>query len=208
MAFTDYKNIEQVIKKIPVKIINEKYFPDNLQIALPDWFIEDLNFSMSVKSSQENEAFYEEFFIVPFLKEVWKKHKRLKVWSHSYIQYDNDLSGNPDYLISGLVEENNYEIIQNPLLAVVQAKQQNFIAGWGQCLAAMIACRKINETDEAEKKEIPVFGIVSTGEIWQFAKLEDNVLSKHPFPVSIGNPEHLAGILDYIFTECEKYATL
>lgn len=208
MAFTDYKNMEQVIRKMPVKIINEKCFPDNLQTDLPDWFIDDLNFSLSVKSSQENEVFYEEFFIVPFLKEVWKRHRQLKVWSHFYIRYDDNLSGNPDYIISGLTEEKSYEIIKNPLLAVVQAKQQNFVTGLGQCLAAMIACRKINEADETlEQKEIPVFGIVSTGEVWQFAKLEENVMSKHPVPVSIGNPEWLAAILDYIFAECEKYAT-
>ena len=94
MAFTDYKNMEQVIRKIPVKIINKKFFPDDIQINLPEWFLEDLNFSLSVKSSQENEVFYEEFFIVPFLKQVWKSHRRLKVWSHSYIRYDDDFSGN------------------------------------------------------------------------------------------------------------------
>ena len=99
-----------------------------------------------------------------------------------------------------------YEVMSTPLLAVVQAKQQNFIAGWAQCLAAMIACQKLNDADETlEEKDIPIYGIVSTGEVWQFAKLEKDVLRKHPVPASIENPEHLAGILDYIFGECEQH---
>ncbi|MCP4698549.1 MAG: hypothetical protein GY862_17120 [Gammaproteobacteria bacterium] len=206
MAFTDYINMGQVIKKNPVKVLNKKCLAENLDLSLPEWFIEDLNFSLSVKSSQENETFYEEFLIVPFLKEVWKKHPLLKVWSHWPLHYDKDFSGNPDYLISGIVKEQMYEVMNTPLLAVVQAKQQNFTAGWAQCLAAMIACQKLNDADETlEEKDIPIYGIVSTGEVWQFAKLDKDILRKHPVPASIENPEHLAGILDYIFGECEQH---
>ena len=206
MAFTDYISMEQVIKKIPVKVLNEKCLAENLDLSLPEWFLEDMNFSLSIKSSQENETFYEEFLIVPFLKEVWKKHSLLKVWSHWPLYYDKDLSGKPDYLISGILEEQMYEVMSTPLLAVVQAKQQNFIAGWAQCLAAMIACQKLNDADETlEEKDIPIYGIVSTEEVWQFARLEKDVLRKHPVPASIENPEHLAGILDYIFGECEQH---
>jgi len=107
---------------------------------LPDWFLQDITFALSIKSSQGNEAFYEEFFIVPFLKEVWKHHRNVKVWSHIYIRYDDDLCGNPDYIVSALHEAHTYEVLSTPLLAAIQAKQQNFIAGWRQCLAAMLAC--------------------------------------------------------------------
>ena len=179
MAFTDYKSIEQVLQKESVKILNETFLPEHLTKDLPEWFLDDITFALSTKSSQENEMFYEEFFIVPFLKEMWKHHRRIKVWSHVYIKYDDDLCGNPDYLISSLREENTYEVLSTPLLAVVQAKQQNFIAGWGQCLAAMLACQKIN-AEQAEHTGTlpPVYGIVSTGEVWEFGKLEGQTLRK------------------------------
>ena len=53
---------------------------------------------------------------------------------------------------------------------------------------------------------IPVYGIVSTGELWQFAKLEDQVMTRHPLPFSAAYPGQLAGILNHIFGECERHA--
>ena len=208
MAFTDYKSIEQVLQKESVTILNDPFLPEDTSIDLPEWFLQDMTFALSIKSSQENEVFYEEFFIVPFLKEIWKHHRNIKVWSHVYIKYDDDLCGNPDYVVSSLREEHTYEVLSTPLLAAVQAKQQTFLAGWGQCLAAMLACHKINMKNLPESSSLlPVYGIVSTGEIWEFGKLEDHILRKYPAPLSIANPRQLAGALEYIFTECERNAS-
>ncbi|WP_133511607.1 hypothetical protein [Candidatus Thiosymbion oneisti] len=205
MAFIDYKSMEDVLRKEPVIILNEAFLPEQVTRDLPDWFLQDITFALSIKRSQENEAFYEEFFIVPFLKEIWKHHRNIKVWSHIYIQYDDDLCGNPDYIVSALHEAHSYEVLSTPLLAAIQAKQQNFIAGWGQCLAAMLACQKINADHPRDDQPLPpVYGIVSTGEIWEFGKLEAHTLKKYPAPISIANPVQLAGVLDYIFSECER----
>ena len=206
MAFTDYKNMEEFAKKHGVTILNQSCLPAHLKAELPQWFLEDLEFALHVKSSEENEAFYEEFLIAPFLKEAWKKHQRLKVWSHTYLKYDEELSGTPDYLVSVTPAENAYEMLCHPLVAVAQAKREDFIGGWGQCLSAMAACQQINAADKTlDYPQIPIYGIVSTGELWQFAKLEGAVMSKHPLPASIAEPERVAGILDYLFAECEKY---
>jgi len=114
--------MEEVLRKEPVLILNEAFLPEQMTGGLPDWPLQDITFSLSVKSSQE---------IVPFLKEIWKLHRNVKVWSHIYIQYDDDLCGNSDYIVSALHEAHTYEILSTPLLAEIQAKQQNFIAGCG-----------------------------------------------------------------------------
>jgi len=44
----------------------------------------------------------------------------------------------------------------------------------------------------------PVYGIVSTGEIWEFGKLEAHTLKKYPALISIANQLQLVGVLDYI----------
>ncbi len=49
---------------------------------------------------------------------------------------------------------------------LVEAKQDNFEAGWAQCLAEMIAAQRLNET-----AQIIIYGIVSNGNLWQFGKL-------------------------------------
>jgi len=205
MAFTDYKSMEDVLRKEPVIVLNEEFLPKQVKKDLPDWFLQDITFALSIKSSQENEAFYEEFFIVPFLKEIWKHHRNIKVWSHIYIQYDDDLCGNPDYIVSALHEAHSYEMLSTPLLAAIRAKQQNFIAGWGQCLATMLACQKINADHPRDDKPLPpVYGIVSTGEIWEFGKLEAHTLKKISSPDFNCQPGPTCGSVGYIFSECER----
>ncbi len=45
MAFSDFQNIEQVISQYPLEIRSGKFIPD-VELELPDLFIENLNFSL------------------------------------------------------------------------------------------------------------------------------------------------------------------
>lgn len=199
MAFSRFKNIEQVIKKYPLKIQKEKFLPA-VEKLLPSCFIEDLNFLIEMKSFDENENFYGESFIFPFLREAWKGHRKLKLWIRRTLVYDDELSGELDYLLSSLPE---YEVIDKlinkPILAIAEVKTENFTQGWAQCLAGMIACQKINDN-----LDITIYGIVSTGFMWEFCKLEGNTLIKDPMSCFINNPHELFGNLDFVFAECEK----
>ena len=49
MAFSDFQNIEQVIGKYPLKIRQERFIPD-VELELPGLFIENLDFSLEMKS--------------------------------------------------------------------------------------------------------------------------------------------------------------
>ncbi|MCP4112013.1 MAG: hypothetical protein GY749_41880 [Desulfobacteraceae bacterium] len=69
-------------------------------VSVPDWFKEEIRFSLLNRGEEDKEAFTCEFIIVPFLKEAWKRHPRLSLFSHVQIKAD-DLTVMPDYLISG-----------------------------------------------------------------------------------------------------------
>jgi hypothetical protein len=69
------------------------------------------------------------------------------------------------YLISKRSELGKI-ILEHPLLAVAEAKKDNFSAGWAQCGLEMIAIQKINRDDD-----LSVHGLVSNGEIWKMARL-------------------------------------
>ena len=198
MPFSEFKNINMVLEKYPLRIKREKFLPDAM-LELPDWFIENLDFSIENGQINESEFFYCEAFIYPFLQEAWKRHQKLQLWSHQSIYYSDELSGEPDYLLSYIPDEVIRNIINKPLLAVVEAKKENFTEGWGQCLAELIACQYINDDEN-----ITIYGIVTSGELWQFAKLKGEVFTGHTLPASIDNIEKIMGILDYIFGECEK----
>jgi hypothetical protein len=199
MAFSNFKNIKQVIKQYPLKIKQDRFLPDS-SIEIPEWFIDNMNFSLDTQAIDENEFFFRENFIFPFLQQTWKRHhQNLKLWSHQTFAYDDNLCGEPDYFVSALRDEVIDKLVNTPLLAVAEAKKQNFEEGWGQSLAEMIACQKINQDDQ-----LTVYGIVSTGIIWEFGKLEHNTFTKHPLSYSIAEPQKIFGNLDFIFAECEK----
>ena len=198
MAFSNFKNIEQVIERYPLKIVQQRFLPD-VQGELPELFLENLEFSLRRQAVDENEAFLRESLIFPFLHHVWKRHDCLKIWANRSLYYDDILSGEPDYFLSRWPDEVTDKLVISPMLAVVEAKRQDFEEGWGQCLAAMLACQKLNGD-----KPLTVFGIVSTGLIWEFGKLEGACFTRDPIAHSLESPQKLAGLLDALFAECEK----
>lgn len=198
MAFSDFKNINMVLEKYPLRIKREQFIPDRAS-DVPAWFLENLDFVMKKRQVNENEFFACEVLIYPFLQEAWKRHVTLQLWIKQAIHDTAELSGEPDYLVSYIPNEAIRQMITTPLLAVVEAKQEKFSEGWGQCVAEMIACQHLNHAPQ-----VPVYGIVTSGELWQFGKLREDVFTENAYPVAIENPVKILGALDYIFTECEQ----
>lgn len=57
-------------------------------------------------------------------------------------------------------------MISAPVIAIVEAKNEDIKSGLGQCIAEMVAAQIFNEH---ENNEIPtIYGIVTSGEIWKF----------------------------------------
>ena len=82
------------------------------------------------------------------------------------------LTGFCDYLIA---RSSEFFFVRAPIVAVVEAKKEDLIAGLGQCAAEMVAIRLFNEREESS---IPVvYGCVTSGNLWKFLKLEGPTLS-------------------------------
>jgi hypothetical protein len=81
------------------------------------------------------------------------------------------LTGYCDYLIARSPE---FYYVQGPVMAVVEAKKEDIVAGLGQCAAELVALQLFNER---EGTPLPaVFGCVTTGNNWRFLKLADKAL--------------------------------
>jgi hypothetical protein len=63
--------------------------------------------------------------------------------------------------------------VRAPLVTVVEAKKNDVEAGIGQCVAQMIGARLVNQ--RAGAGDGPVFGCVTTGEVWQFLRLDGSI---------------------------------
>jgi len=115
--------------------------------------------------------------------------------------YDSDLTGIPDYIVS-TKSELGKTVLGLPIIVVTEAKQNNFTEGWGQCLAEMLASQKINREDM-----LPVYGIVTDGEVWQFGRLVKDVFTKNRTRLPVDNIDRLFGALSHIIETAEKYRT-
>ncbi len=199
MAFSDYKTLESVKAKYPHIYIQEgKFIPNNLLFIEVNPYLQDeIDFNISTYKS--NEFLAAENLVSPILRAAWRPYSDcINYWSHQGIKYDDDLSGVPDFLFTNL-DHKQYKIMSYPILTSVEAKAENFVEGWSQCIVQMLACQKLNS-----KPNVVVFGIVTTGKFWEFAKLEDNIVVIHSASYAIENLPKLMTILDYLLNEAKK----
>ena len=197
MPFSSYKSLSAVIKKFQIKYVQTNFVLEAEFPVKDDFKSElDLLFTDGVIDNSENAIC--ENLIYPVLKEVWKFYRtKLTLWSHQTLIYDEDLSGVPDYIVT---QRNPLATIvfDKPYFLAVEAKQDKFEEGWGQCLAEMIAVQRIN--DDLEKT---VFGIVSNGKVWQFGKLNVDIFSRSRNFYTIQELDKLFAAVNYIFQQCE-----
>lgn len=197
MPFSSYKNISAVIKKFQIKYVQTNFILET-EFPVKDDFKSELDLLFTDGVIDNSESAICENLIYPVLKEVWKFYRsKLTLWSHQTLIYDEDLSGVPDYIVT---QRNPLATIvfDKPYFLAVEAKQDKFEEGWGQCLAEMIAVQRIN--DDLEKT---VFGIVSNGKVWQFGKLNADIFTRSRNLYTIEELDKLFAAVNYIFQQCE-----
>jgi hypothetical protein len=199
MAFSNYKTLELIKEKYPqIVVINEKIIPQNLPELLVNPLLAE-EIEMNLLTYRSNEYYATEGLVSPVLRAAWRKYmNEINFWTHQSITYDDDLSGVPDFMFTNL-DQKQYKIMSYPILTSVEAKSENFVEGWSQCIVQMLACQKLNT-----KPNVVIFGIVTTGKIWEFGKLEGNHAIIHPNSYSIENLPKLMTILDYLLSEAKK----
>ena len=67
--------------------------------------------------------------------------------------------------------------LRAPLVTIVEAKKNDIDAGLGQCIAQMVAAQMFNE--RAGRTGV-VYGCVTTGEDWQFLRLDGQAVLIDP----------------------------
>jgi hypothetical protein len=134
-----------------------------------------------------------EMIIAPILFEVRRLAPR-RIGFFSGIRFDvapeRGLAGYCDFILSRSPAQ---LVIRAPILTVVEAKNENIKAGFGQCIAEMVAARMFNEREG--EGPTTIFGAVTTGSAWRFLKLErDSVFADQP-EYNLSQIEKILGIL-------------
>ncbi len=123
----------------------------------------------------------------------------LPVWSHMRFDVDEKvgLIGIPDFLIAPASPIGT--TFNKPVICVAEAKKENFNEGWAQALSEMIAAQNFNQNES-----MTIFGIVTTGNIWQFASLKNQILTMDVISYSaLENLQKLFNCLNWLFAEAK-----
>lgn len=196
MSFSMYKNIGEVLKEFQI-IYTEDNFIQSIPFNISDYFRSDLYTVMRDGVVDCSEYAICENLIYPVLKEVWKNYaSKFIIWSHHSLNYDEKLSGFPEYILARRSPLGKV-VFDQPYFLLVEAKQDKFKEGWGQCLAEMIAAQRLNQDP------VIIFGLVSNGDRWQFGKLENKYFTKNIIFYTIQELDQLFAAINYIFKQCE-----
>lgn len=196
MSFSSYKSISTILKEFQITYTEADFIVETA-FNIPEYFREDLQLVMRDGVVNNSEFAICENLIYPILKEVWKYYRsQFIVWSHQFLNYDENLYGFPEYILAKRSPLGKV-VFDQPYLLLVEAKQDKFDEGWGQCLAEMVAAQRLNGDPP-----FTVFGIVSNGQFWQFGQLETNIFTKNITIYGIQELDTLFAAVNYIFAEC------
>ncbi len=115
-----------------------------------------------------------EFIIAPILAEIKKRlGNQVSLFSGTRFDVDKEkgLNGFCDFMFS---LSSNQLSLSAPVIAVVEAKNDHINSGFGQCMAEMVAAQLYNQQQQKPLKV--VYGCVTTGSIWRFMQLVDDVI--------------------------------
>lgn len=190
MVFTDFKSIAQVQEAYGVAY-TEASFCEAKDLMVPDSFRQELEFNRQYIDVFTSEASRCEAVIYPVLREVYKSlADRASLWSHRNLTYDAQLSGIPDYLVATRSPLGK-TVLGQPIVLIVEAKQNNFVEGWGQCLAELIAAQRLGSPEQ-------VYGVVTDGEFWQFGQLQGSTFTKDTLRLTLSDLDRLFQTLGFL----------
>ena len=134
-----------------------------------------------------------EFLIAPILLELRRRSPTpISLFSGTEFTIDPDqgLSGFCDYLISLSPQQ---LMITAPIVAIVEAKNEDLKAGLGQCIAELVAAQRFNQREIHPVS--PHYGIVTSGELWKFLQLTEQSVCIDLRNYEIHQIDQILGIL-------------
>jgi hypothetical protein len=168
MAYTDF-TLEMAESRLGVRARPGDLFPGLAPVPVPDWLRDFLARGMQLALVSEKAR--SEFIVGPILLACRElSGGALAIFSGQRLDVDpgRGLQGECDFI---LALADPVPRLRAPLVPVVEAKKNDIEAGLGQCVAQMVAARYYNEREGAGPSA--VYGCVTTGEAWQFLRLED-----------------------------------
>lgn len=171
MAYTDF-TLETVETKLGVTCLPSELFPGLTPLPVSSWLRDTLERGMDLALVSEKAR--SEFVVAPILlaaREISRNTVAIFSGQRLDVDADRGLQGECDFI---LARSAPVPRLRAPLLTIVEAKKNDIEAGLGQCVAQMVAATIFNE--KAGHPVPHVFGCITTGETWQFLRLDDTAV--------------------------------
>jgi hypothetical protein len=174
MAYSDF-SLKMAKSELGLELIEgQSLFADLEPIAISSYLAQTLKRNVPLALAINTEKARSELIIINILLEFKEQiHDKISLFSGIDFTVDKEkgLNGFCDYIIS-LSKEQLY--LESPVIAIVEAKNENIVGGLGQCIAEMVAAKIYNDK---EQLVLPIiYGAVTTGDEWKFLKLENSTV--------------------------------
>jgi hypothetical protein len=193
MAYSEF-TLKKVKSEFNLPIIeNLSLFGDATPLKMSDYLQQTLQRNVPLALAINTEKARSELIIINILLEIKDQFpEQISLFSGIDFNVDKNLglTGFCDYIFSASSEQLYLEI---PVIAIVEAKNENIVSGLGQCIAEMYAANLYNQQ---ENLTLPcIYGAVTTGDEWKFLKLVDRTAYIDRDSYYINNIEPILGIL-------------
>lgn len=175
MPYTDF-TLESVEAKFALTTALGDLFGDLPAAPVPAWLGEQLDRGRAVAALVSEKA-RSEFLVAPILLACrGLVGGELAIYSGQRLDIDasQGLTGECDYILALTAPVPR---LRAPLVTVLEAKRGDIELGLGQCVAQLLGARLFNE--RAGFAGGVSYGVVTTGEAWQFLRLAGPAVTLH-----------------------------
>lgn len=196
MAYNNFTTFPKAISDLQLTHLEDILFESVPEASLPEHLLLTLEEGRELALAVSTEKAKSEFVIAPLLLHIKTVLKnQIGLFSGVDLNVDNErgLNGVCDFIIS---RDGRQYVLAAPLIAIVEAKNDNIHNGLGQCVAEMRAAQIFNKQNNAGVGT--VYGCVTIGSAWKFMKLDGDQVTLDLDEYYIDRPQKIVGIFLHI----------
>lgn len=198
MAYSEF-TFQKLESDLQLTIEESDLYSTMKSVEVREAFKDILEENIPLALSINTEKARSEFIIAPVLVELRKILNR-KISLFSGVEFNVDtkkgLNGICDFIISASKRQ---IVITEPIINIVEAKNENIKSGIPQCIAEMYGAQLFNK----QRNIFPpsIYGVVTTGGSWKFMHLQHRVVTIDSMEYFIDNIGKIIGTLLYMATQ-------
>lgn len=195
MPYSDF-TLERVLRDLKLQIQSASLFPGAIPTDVPHSLAAILGKRTLVTMVSEKSR--SEFIVVPILMACSDLSPVPLTIFSGYrfdVDPDRDLKGECDFILTLAPP---VPPVRAPIASIVEAKKGDIELALGQCIAQMLAASLFNQQNGTDG---PMFGIVTTGEVWQFLRLVDATVEIDERRYYLDDPPAILGALGAMIAE-------